>query len=413
MSPLPASGFASGRARLRRWGKGVAVSLVTLLLLAALTEAIFRLQRAEPPPEGWAMRVCRGDCAYVFSYTPGYRSDRMPQVNSLGFIGPEVPAQKKPGTFRLIVLGDSVATVSDHGYPTVFPRVLQEELSRGGPAVELLNASVNLFSPYNHLRFFEAQGRHLSADLVLVSVSLNDVVEPNLHWMPVLRRGGAAPLEGDAIPNLAIREQTRLRAWLERHSEAVTWLMHNTPISLVDLDQRPPVYLTGEQRWVTMHALLDYGSAEWRWLRRIYDQLIDAARSSGAEVAFLLNPLGYQLEPGYPYAPQESFARFCAERGVSCIDPLPQLREAHAAGRPTFIFADKAGFDVWHYRGPGHRLVARALAQHIRSRSTAWARLRQLRTPAPAAPAAAPPPRGGPAWPAPPPRPGPAAPARP
>jgi hypothetical protein len=147
----------------------------------------------------------------------------------------------------------------------------------------------------------------------------------------------------------------------------------------VDIEQFPPLYLTGEQRGVTIHALLDRDTPEWLWLAEMYGKIIDAARADNSEILFVIHPLGYQLDSLYPYLPQAAFEDFCRENGVDCIDLLPPMRAAYARGDPTFGFADSESYDVWHYKTGGHAIAADAIADHILEHSQSWRRHRSAR----------------------------------
>jgi hypothetical protein len=119
-----------------------------------------------------------------------------------------------------------------------------------------------------------------------------------------------------------------------------------------------PIYLTAEDT-LSIRVLLDYDSPEWRWLRSMYDRLRDAVLSDGARWAVVVLPLAYQMDPEYPYLPQEQMRRFCEERDLVCVDALGWLRR-HSSEVPFL-----GGQDVWHLSEAGHELVAELLVLEL------------------------------------------------
>jgi hypothetical protein len=126
--------------------------------------------------------------------------------------------------------------------------------------------------------------------------------------------------------------------------------------------KRFPTYLSGEDS-LGMEVLVDYESPEWRWLRSIYDELGKAVRADGAGFGIIVNPLGYQLTPDYPFDPGPLFARYCGESGTACFDMLPTMRE-HRDESP-FVGRMENLFDVWHYSPAGHRFAGHALTEML------------------------------------------------
>ncbi len=89
------------------------------------------------------------------------------RTNALGLRGPELPAAKPDGEFRILALGDSVTmgwgVEEKHSYP---PR-LEEELGRRGHQVRVLNAGVPGSPPGAMNLFCERVAPGLEIDLVL------------------------------------------------------------------------------------------------------------------------------------------------------------------------------------------------------------------------------------------------------
>lgn len=331
----------------------------------ALGGTLLALLATEAGVRGWtALHVPDADlrvpphvhcnCPFLYEPNPAH-----PDHSAQG-LRDRVRAIPKPeGVYRILVLGDSVTYGSGVGADRTFPSRLEARLTDRATRTEVVNAAVSGYTTYNELHWYLARGRTFEPDLVVLAVCLNDVVNPRLHWdhtrIPVVPE--------EAIPNHAYDRQhvqPRLARLLDPRQLARS---HPSPLrrsqlfglvesrlagratreelagtpeerSAVVAGRRWPTYLTLEDP-LGIQVLLDWESPEWQWLRGLLDRLSDAVRADGARLALLVLPLGYQLEPGYPFLPQGYFARYCAERGIPCLDPLPRLRAHGRRGLPA------------------------------------------------------------------------------
>jgi hypothetical protein len=327
--------------------------------------------RAHAPP---AVQAC-GDCPYLFALNRA-----APGVSAQGLRDRVFSPTPPPGTYRVLVLGDSVSYGMQTSAEIAFPRQLEKELGERYGKVEVVNASVPAYSPYNEWQYYVHEVRAFHPDLVLVSFCMNDVVDPSLHWATLVTTGVGRAVPDAAIPNMrhhreyalaeferrSMRSQGRLRRALlrtELFSRLDAYLRTLRPLPHVDVGGKSfRTFLSGEDT-TSMEVLVDDTSPEWAWLRSIYDQLVAAVRADGAKVAIVVNPLEYQLDPDYPLDPGPAFARYCREREVPCFDLVPVMRE-HRAEHP-FVGLRGGIIDIWHYAPAGHRIAAHALADMI------------------------------------------------
>lgn len=141
-----------------------------------------------------------------FVLKPGYRGPTMSRetgetvelsVNSLGYRGPEFTVRKEPGSYRILVLGDSfaanVAIPDDELYTVDLERQLNESPSVRCP-VEVINAGwANGSSPDAYVAYMLQRGFELDPDLVLMQFFvLNDFKD--LIENEVVERRGEMPL---------------------------------------------------------------------------------------------------------------------------------------------------------------------------------------------------------------------------
>ncbi|MDQ3803758.1 MAG: GDSL-type esterase/lipase family protein [Acidobacteriota bacterium] len=300
-----------------------------------------------------------------------------PGISPQGTRDDAVAVPKPPGTFRVLVLGDSLAYGASLAPEKTFPNRLESLLrERAGPPAEVVNAAVSGYGPYNELHYYLTRGREFGADVVVVAFCMNDVVNPRLHW-------GDAPgveIPDEAVPNLDYDRRhvlPKIRQMNEGAGRAAgdggpPLLKHSRLYAALEpalkrLFARPrdfgegrrvPTYITGEDT-ISIEVLLDESSPEWLWLTSLYTRLRDAVRADGATLVVALFPLAYQLDEGYPFLPQRRLAAFCERNSIISLDLLPAFRRR---AKGDIFLLDNSGYhDVWHLTEEGHRASAEAL----------------------------------------------------
>lgn len=169
-----------------------------VLLLGVLAEVALRLA-ALPYSAGADPRCAGSDVAQatqkgLFQIDPraGYTMranlcvrlrtseyDQVLRTNSRGLAGPEVPAVKPPGEFRIVVLGDSYTVGGQVSYEQTFPARLEQELqARGYSQARVINAGVGGYTTFNEAGLLRDDLSWMQPDLVIVAAFLgNDVAE--------------------------------------------------------------------------------------------------------------------------------------------------------------------------------------------------------------------------------------------
>lgn len=98
-------------------------------------------------------------------------------INALGFRDPrEYSLTKSPGTFRIIVLGDSVTFGHGALYETSYPYLLEQRLKEWRPDVkwEVWNLGVPGYNTAQELAYLNEVGQRFAPDLVIVGFFSND-----------------------------------------------------------------------------------------------------------------------------------------------------------------------------------------------------------------------------------------------
>ncbi len=119
----------------------------------------------------------------VFSpYRPhstGMTHGHIVRINNLGFRGPDVAIEKRPGQFRILALGDSFTFGTGIAEEDRYADVMQERLRQRYPRldVEIVNAGIPGASAVDEAALLTRLGPILDPDLILIGFVGNDVVQ--------------------------------------------------------------------------------------------------------------------------------------------------------------------------------------------------------------------------------------------
>lgn len=98
------------------------------------------------------------------------------RINSLGFRGPDLAGRPRPGSIRVLCLGDSYTfgPYVDNG--ETFPARLDSALERSlGTEVDVINGGANGFTIADENLFLASKGVALQPDIVILAFSQNDI----------------------------------------------------------------------------------------------------------------------------------------------------------------------------------------------------------------------------------------------
>jgi len=305
--------------------------------LAVLSLAIAFISR--PPPA----LLTENDRIYRKSEIPGLPYEHVPagrgrivgvetRINSLGFRGPEFPAPKPAGAFRVVVLGDSVVFGQGVEETETLPAQLQRRLrARSLRPVEVINAGVRGYNLTHYRVLFEARVLGLSPDvLVLVITEINDLELSAFSWKPP--------------------RATRLGS----NSFWLRFPLSRLIISRLDgLDYLPA--------WQThVRQSYDPGGPDWKAATGALLAIQRDCQSHGIRLLVLLAPL---LEDGDSFAPERARLKaFLQQQGMTAVDPKPELNRFRAKD----LVVSPADF---HPNARGLGILAQLVAASLQSNS--------------------------------------------
>jgi lysophospholipase L1-like esterase len=341
--------------RVRRILLILVLDLVGLVLLFGAAELLVRYRVEAGFGAAWsslfggAVPLAReGDSDWLEPHpTLGYRLNTShPTVNSMGIRHTELGPEREPGTFRLLVLGDSVSWEQD-GWVAMLAEFL------GTPGLEVINAAIPGYTTHQERLLFETELARARPDLVLLQYCLND----NHRFLHELTDDGRWLVRQDARQVLVPTGGGFVDA-LSRSSYLVYEL-------------RKQVYLSRERDsgFFPWDANPDFApawqDAGWADQSDELERVRDVASDIGARFALVIVPYGSQLgakylerDREYTLTPQRRLESICTRLHVPCLDAY----DAFFAQREQKIFKDG---DPVHLTPLGHRLLARTVAAFL------------------------------------------------
>jgi lysophospholipase L1-like esterase len=251
--------------------------------------------------------------------------------NSLGFRDREHPLRKRPGTYRILVLGDSIAQgmlVDDDR--SIFPAVLEERLRARGVAAEVLNFSVTGYNTMQEVETLKHRGLDYEPDLVLLAYCLNDTER----------------VDGGLMQALEERERSSGRRRLNA-ARLNPWFARSALYRLVCTRVFPPAADAGDDR-------LDRDT-----VAEELDELAFLSRAHHFEVLVAIFPRFDALVP-YPFGEQHAvIRRLASEHGFAWVDLL------HAFQRCALADRKPVAVDTVHPSASGHACAAVAIDEAI------------------------------------------------
>jgi lysophospholipase L1-like esterase len=339
-------------------------------------------------PDGWSFQRTRDYGVLVRTNDRGLR-DRPHAL------------EKPPGTFRIVVLGDSFMEAYQVALEESLPFRLQERLASRG--VEVVNLGVGGYGTAQQLLYLEEEGLRYAPDLVVLAFFAgNDISnnaraiesalmgadDPTVFSRPYATASGLdAPLAW--TPPDAERMAPLASRWHARRASALDALRRFfQPAMVVNLVEQAGAQLIArlthrepyDPSWLfgwpfLARVPLPEAARAWdeAWLvtRRLLLEMDRVARGAGARFAILVVPTHYQVAPGDLAAlaerhPELAFdvdklgrelAGFASSAGIPLLDPTPELRASYESGTRVYYWLEDR-----HWNAAGHALVADRLA---------------------------------------------------
>lgn len=379
----------------------VAVALVAVefglrvYFFGTLAEPDFGQTLHDPhPTRGWTLRPNIVAAKQELDYTVPVT------VNRQGLRGPEIGYERKPGTFRIMVVGDSAMFGSgvdnDHTVPVLLGKAL-------APLdVEVVNLSVAAYSTVQEYQLFMDEGRKYRPDLVVLSFSPNNDIQTNYEPLQALyqknQRRPFATLGADGRPKIEVayaEREAKRRARLAQRGAVARFFQNSVLLRLIGAARGkfgeavdPNVFLGwphlaefDEKLGLKGRTRADYekvwGEA-WAITKALIRELQRESRAIGAEFAIFVAPSMLQGDAGVQERIRQAFpgvkldidridremARFADEIGAPLVPLLPAMLAAASQSKELLYYQ----FQDEHWTTAGNRVIGQALAQGLKDR---------------------------------------------
>jgi hypothetical protein len=372
----------------------------SLLVLAAvvsgllLCELLLRLFGVSYPVLDWTDPV-RG-----VSFIPGARSAPRGdgrstiEINSDGLRGPDTPLARKPGTYRIALIGDSFVAGFDVRFPQTAGEVLARRLTalRGSP-VEVLNFGHGGYGTTQEFLTLQHEVWKYSPDLVLVGVTTGNDISDN--YRP-LKRSDYIPYfvyEGDRLVLDTTFLQApgyRSRAFWTR--ELIAVMQHSRLAQLInrsrhlqrrtERNQRNKGEDTEDEVGLRDEVQLPPATPEWAEAWRITEGVLvlmrDECRQHDTPFGVVTLTRGIQVSPDKEkkerflrqlgatdmFYPERRIADLGKREGIPVLNLAPAMAK-EAEERQVYFHSFNDQMGVGHWNVEGNRAAGELIATWV------------------------------------------------
>ena len=379
----------------RTWLGRLLLGVLGLAMALALAEATLRILGPRVPALGSLTSIATFQTyhpVYGFFHRPGAAGwihtpefTSFVQINTRGLREREIDPGKPPGTYRVLVLGDSFVEGAQVPAEDTVSRRLEAELQAGvGRPVQAINAGNAGFGTTQELLFLEHDGRAYAPDLVVLVYFVDNDLSDNGYAVARTRRldttrrpffvpdgrGGLdlrPPAAPPADPLAGVRASLRGLMLFN--------LAENAALAREAREQERTA--GGKDRGAYADNPEPGWQEAWTVTEAVLARTRDAARAMGAELVVVVAPSYFQVdddawrrhidEDGQDRrrlaidAPNRRLRDIADRQGLRLLDLLPIIRPTVQAGARLY-FPDDG-----HWTGEGHAFAARQLADYLRS----------------------------------------------
>jgi lysophospholipase L1-like esterase len=290
-------------------------------------------------------------------------------TNSIGLRGPEIGRDKSEGEYRVVCLGDSCtfgkSVVEADSWPRQLETMLRAEMP--GRTVNVVNCGVNGFAGTDYIKMWNAIGRRLNPDLMVVGYNLNDFpnvlkkIDVKVTKQAPIRKAVKKAVGGKAnLDDLNEFALFRLaRAFYYDFNRAKAW----------EDAERFAEESAADQDFKDIEAGISK-TQDADHLLALEDQvrtLRDLAQAAGAQMALFLFPYESQVYmDDYERTPIVRLSEICERLDVPFVDLADRFREEAMKADPPqemFVYGDR-----YHPRPIGYRIVAENVLHVVRAR---------------------------------------------
>lgn len=299
--------------------KNIALAISSIVFVLLITEIILRLTIEPYSTNG-------GTCVASRMFEKYY------QLNSKGFRDRDFFYEKGNNTFRILVLGDSIAF--GQGIKNVedtFPKLLEKRLNQNKSSItyEVINTGRQGFNTKSELEFLKEEGIKYDPDLIILTYLFNDA-----ETRPLLAPEATRINENDSIFKklyYVLYQNTFLFCVLKDHpavrsSRCIEYISNKIVYDLINYETSSnPMYFD-----YTNYTLELYKPDNLIEHRKVVENLIDFTQSKNIEVLAVIFPAGIDIpKREYPYLKLHDFIKSVfKDKNVYYIDLIDFFEQA-------------------------------------------------------------------------------------
>lgn len=324
-------------------------------------------------------------------------SDTYVAMNREGYRDVDHPLAKAPGTYRIVILGDSMTEGVEVDLEALYWKRLEALLPRcpalAGKPVEALSFAVNGYGTAQEYLTLKRRGLKYRPDLVLLAFFTGNDFTDNDQALGGHRDRPYFTIDNGALvlthtagdePGFAARRRwSDLRQRVFDHSRNLQLISQaSSRLRLLLRYGRPTDDLRVEQPGLDSRVFLPPATADWKQAWNVSEALIlataETARNHGAAFAMttLANPLQdlpdlssrrrleQQLGVDTLTYPDHRLSQFAAAHGLVDV-PLAEPVASYAAEHHTALHGVDPRRPIGHWNALGHQIAAEYLARGL------------------------------------------------
>jgi hypothetical protein len=340
----------------------VAVIMMCLAGVVAMAEGALRHFRGlygskeaqvfvHDPLLGWRFRPLANDWHQLLDFRVEYH------INSKGLRDREFAYDKQAGTFRILMLGDSVVEGYGVAQQDTFSKQLETSLLNEGQGVEVINAGVRGYDTAQQILFFEREGAKYQPDLTLMTFGLNAVnsqdrfgMGARIYFKPhFVLEGGQLLLKGVPVP--VWQDPPRwIRPVAQRLSPLVTYQLFRYHVTA--RQNRAPA-VTPSRPKVDDH---DSWAAAWAIEQALLERFKDSVARAGGRLAIVMDDS--KTRSPADLSKWSALENYCVSKEIPYVR-LYATPQFHNVTESVNLVYDP------HWNNRGHHLAAVAIREFL------------------------------------------------
>ncbi len=320
------------------------------------------------------MNVYTYDEDYVFAFRPhssiNYKSVDFEQpvtFNSQGFRDNEYDYSSKPeNTYRVLMLGDSFTAGLEVELEDTFVKIVEKELQKENPKIEVLNAGTDGWSTEQELLFLEKRGLKYDPDMVVLAYFVGNDQIDNVQRPLFTYEDKKLAVDTNRPPSLSYPRA--IYYFLSSNFHTFNLVRYKYGAMRAAFGEPPTFdYTSALTPYITPESTDDV-KYSWDKTFALLDRMHNVLSENNIEFVIIIIPdwiqelpelrEKYEIDDAVELnKPQQEIKAYALENNIEVIDLLPLLQE-HSEEQLHFP-------QDFHWNEKGHALVAQEIAPRI------------------------------------------------